>query len=81
MPPISECIRDSDGIQQSNVSTKEKKLSTLRGHSQLADLRGALCVPTSNLTLDADLVGAEAAFDVLHNPAAPTTDYTGLNEG
>ena len=32
--------------------------------------------------LDADLVGAEAAFDVWHNPAAPTTDDDmGLNEG
>ena len=31
--------------------------------------------------LDADLVGAEAAFDVLHNTAAPTTDDMGLNEG
>ena len=30
--------------------------------------------------LDADLVGAEAAFDVWHNPAAPTADDVGLNE-
>ena len=29
---------------------KEKKVSTLRG-PQLADLQGALCVPTYNLTL------------------------------
>ena len=32
------------------VSTKENKLSTLRGPAQLADLQGALCVPTYNLT-------------------------------
>ena len=31
--------------------------------------------------LDADFVGAEAAFDVLHNPSAPSTDDMGLNEG
>ena len=31
--------------------------------------------------LDADFVGAEAAFDFWRNPAAPTTDEMGLKEG
>ena len=30
---------------------KEKKVSTLRGPAQLADLQGALCVPAYNFTL------------------------------
>ena len=45
VPPISEAIRGSGGIEYSYVSTKEKKVSTLRGPAQLADLQGALCVP------------------------------------
>ena len=48
--PISEAIRGSGGIEPSNVSTKKKKVSTLRGPGQYADLRGPLCVPTYNLT-------------------------------
>ena len=51
MPPISEVIRGSGGIEYCYVSTKEKKVSTLRGLAQLADLQGALCVPTYNLKL------------------------------
>ena len=43
------------------------------------DIRASL--PARFTGRDADLVGAEAAFDVLHNPAAPTTDDMGLNEG
>ena len=39
------------GIEYSYVSTKAKKVSTLRGSTQLADLQGALCVPTYNLAL------------------------------
>ena len=46
VPPISEAIRGFGGIELSYVSTKEKKVSTLRGPAQLADLQGALCVPT-----------------------------------
>ena len=34
------------------TSTKEKKVSTVRGPAQLTDLQGALCVPTYNLTSD-----------------------------
>ena len=48
VPPTSEAIRGSGGIE--NVSTKAKEVSTLRGPAQLADLQGALCVPTNNLT-------------------------------
>ena len=50
MPPISEALRGSGGIELSYVSAKAKKVSTLRGPAQLADLQGALCVPTYNLT-------------------------------
>ena len=50
VPPISEAIRGSGGIELGYVSTKENKVSTLRGPAQLADLQGALCVPTYNLT-------------------------------
>ena len=50
MPPISEAIRGSGRIEHSYVSTKAKKASTLRGPAQLADLQGAICVLTNNLT-------------------------------
>ena len=54
MPLIPEAIRGSGGIGLSYVSTKKKKVSTLRGPAQLADLQGALCVPTNNLTCGVD---------------------------
>ena len=45
-PLISEeAIRGSGGIELSYVSAKAKKVSTLRGPAQLADLQGVLCVP------------------------------------
>ena len=50
VPPISEAIRGSGGIEYSYVSTKAKKVSTLRGPAQLADLQEALWVPTNNFT-------------------------------
>ena len=54
VPRISEAIRGSGGIESSYVSTKAKKVSTLRGPAQLADLPGTLCVsaqyPTNTLT-------------------------------
>ena len=45
VPPISEAILGSGGNEKSYISTKETKVSTLRGPAQLADLLGALCVP------------------------------------
>ena len=49
MPPISEAFRGSGGIEKSYISTKETKVSTLRGPAQLADLQRALCVPPITL--------------------------------
>ena len=45
VPPISEAIRGSCGIEYSYVSAKAKELRTLRGPAQLADLQETLCVP------------------------------------
>ena len=50
---------------KSYVSTKAKKVSTHRGPAQLADLQGALCVPTYNLTNGVDgrtATGSERFF-------------------
>ena len=38
VPPISEAIRGSGGIEESYVSAKETKVSTLQGPAQLVDL-------------------------------------------
>ena len=51
VPPISEAIRGSGGIEQSYVSAKANKASTLREPAQLADLQGTLCVPPNTLTV------------------------------
>ena len=51
VPPISEATRVSGAIEYSYVSTKEKKVSTLRGPAELADLQGALFVPTDNFII------------------------------
>ena len=51
VPPISEAIRGSGGIEQSYVSAEANKASTLRGPAQLADLQGTLCVPPNTLTV------------------------------
>ena len=45
MPPISEAIRGSGGVEWSNALSKENEVSSLRGPAQLADLQGALCAP------------------------------------
>ena len=42
---ISEAIRGSRGIENYYISAKAKKVSTLRGPAQLADLQGTDCVP------------------------------------
>ena len=39
------------------------------------------CLPTRFTGKDADLVAAEAAFDVLNNPAASTTQDMGIVKG
>ena len=39
------------------------------------------CLPTRFTGKDADLVAAEAAFDVLNNPAASTTQDMGMDKG
>ena len=39
------------------------------------------CLPARFPGKDADLVAAEAAFDVLINPAASTTQDMGMDEG
>ena len=53
------CLRSQNAsgpLVESNkatyVVTKAKTVSALRGPVQLADLQGALCVPTNNLTHD-----------------------------
>ena len=68
VPPISEAIRGSGGIEQSYVSTKAKKVSTLRGPAQLANLQGAPCVPTYNLIYISQELGRVArgnAFEIM----------------
>ena len=45
VPPVSEAIRGSGGIEYNNISTKAKKVSALRGPAQLAGLQGTICVP------------------------------------
>ena len=39
------------------------------------------CLPLRFTGMDADLVAAEAAFDVLNNPAASTTHDMGMDKG
>ena len=48
MPPISEAIR-GNRVKQRLYEGKESEHSP-RTSAQLADLQGALCVPTYNLT-------------------------------
>ena len=45
VPRVSEAILGSGGVEKSYVSAKAKKVSTLRGPAQLADLQGTICVP------------------------------------
>ena len=52
VPPISEAIRGSGGIEYSYVSTKAKKVSTLRGPAQFnwQACRGHSVSPPNTLT-------------------------------
>ena len=75
VPPISEAIRGSGGIEQSYVSTKEKKVSTLRGPAQLADLQGALSVPTYSLTVRYPRLGRSRRGRAFHSPPTPGVTY------
>ena len=45
VPPFREVIRGSGEIYKSFVPPKAKKVSTLRGPAQLADLQKTLCAP------------------------------------
>ena len=51
----------------------ETKVSTLRGLAQLADLRGALCVPTFNFTVAFDILTQSERVTRIHPTILPLT--------